>query len=108
MMVWEIRALLMVGKEDKYLLCHGRVDIDDYLDANGTYDEECKSIICVYYGSVEEFYNVYMDLETRKQILAEMIFEERSYEGANWKLVSKDSVETELLNMIIQLGYPAN
>lgn len=66
-------------EDDRYLLCENIVDIKDYVDKDGFYTDDCKSIINAYYGNEQDFDNAYTNKEYREQVLAEMIFEETPY-----------------------------
>lgn len=78
-------------------LCYGicepkEIDLK-YWIKNGEYDDECKEIILSYYDSIEEFSKSYDD-ETRKQVLAEMIYEETyRYMDIKYGRVTEDQAE---------------
>lgn len=82
--------------EDKYLICRAVIDLDDYINSDGTYTDDCIDTIKAYYGSVEEFHDSYLDEDTRKQILAEMIFEELPYYDTCWELVPEEGIKERL------------
>lgn len=86
--------------ECKYLVCIGTVDVEDYIK-DGLSDVE--TTINAYYGSISEFKNQYSDVETREQILAEMIFEETPYYETDYALVEtedEDVIEKRLKELM--------
>lgn len=70
---------------DEHLVFINTIVIADWTDSDGVYNADCRSIIESYYGTVENFTSWYPDLDSRKQMLAKMIFENtasHSYEAS--------------------------
>lgn len=82
--------------EDKYLLCKGKIIIQNWLDSDDKYDSNCRNIICSFYNSVEEFFEYYPDTDEREEVLAEMLFEETPYYETSWQLTSKKNINEKL------------
>lgn len=87
----------------EYGICKPK-EIDlNYWIKNGEYDDECKEIILSYYDSIEEFNKSYDD-ETRKQVLAEMIYEETyRYMDVKYGRVTEDQAE-KILEHYVKTG----
>lgn len=90
--------------EDGYLLVSGSVCLRDWLDDNGNYDDSCKEIIKAFYGNIEDFKEAYTDETVRKQVLAEMLFEETPYFELSWKMVAEDKIEDAIEKRKEELG----
>ena len=75
--------------DGNYKVCKNTIVIANWMDSDGLYDADCRSILKSYYGSLEEFEQAYPDTEHREQVLAEMLFE---------STCDYDSEETETVN----------
>lgn len=75
--------------DGNYSVFTNTIVIANWMDSDGMYDANCRSIMKFYYGSIEKFEDKYPDPEHREQVLAEMLFE---------STCSYDSEETETVN----------
>lgn len=75
--------------DGNYSVFTNTIVIANWMDSDGMYDANCRSIMKSYYGSIEKFEDKYPDPEHREQVLAEMLFE---------STCSYDSEETETVN----------
>ena len=83
--------------EDRYIVCRDKVIIANWLDSDGNYDSDCVEIIKVYYGSVDEFKEKWINSDMREQVLAEIIFEETPYDRTDkYELCTMEIVEDKL------------
>ena len=100
-----IQAVYIEADDD---LCWGicepkEIDLNEWV-RDGKYTEDCKLIITAFYGTVERFEDSYVDNETRKQILAEMIYEETyRYMCARYGRVTEDQAE-KILEYYVETG----
>lgn len=75
--------------DGNYSVFTNTIVIANWMDSDGMYDANCRSIMKSYYGSIEKFEDKYPDPEHREQVLAEMFFE---------STCSYDSEEMETVN----------
>lgn len=75
--------------DGNYSVFTNTIVIANWMDSDGMYDANCRSIMKSYYGSIEKFEDKYPNPEHREQVLAEMLFE---------STCSYDSEETETVN----------
>lgn len=87
---------------DNYLLCQSVVNIYDYMNADGSYDEDGIEIIKTYYDKVEDFN--YEDKDFKNQVFAEMVFEETSYSDCdNFRmLTASEDILTAIMEAYTQ------
>lgn len=89
--------------DGKYAINEGKIiNLKDWI-RDGSYTKECASIISSYYSDIKEFENSCGDIDARKQILAEMIYESTSCLYYDYPLVSEDDAE-KILEHYIETG----
>lgn len=98
-----IGANYIESDEVYYGICEPKeIDLNDWIK-NGEYTDDCKVIISAYYGGfwdgkehdpIKEFETMCVDIDTRKQVLAEMIYEETyRYMDAKYGRVTEEEAE---------------
>lgn len=89
--------------EGDYIISEaGIVDLTEWIK-DGEYTEDCKLIIDSYYKNEKEFKESYLDIDTRKQILAEMIYESISIFSFRYGRVTEEQAE-KILEHYVETG----
>ena len=79
--------------DGNYSVFTNTIVIANWMDSDGMYDANCRSIMKSYYGSIEKFEDKYPDPEHREQVLAEMLFESEETETVNDKLKAQKVID---------------
>lgn len=90
--------------DGNYNICTNTIVIANWMDSDGLYDADCRSILKSYYGSLEEFEDAYPDPEHREQVLAEMLFESTcDYDSEETETVDNEMEAQKVVDKFLSL-----
>ena len=96
----EYEFIEFTGTDGQMISSSGTVNVNDYKDANGNWDEEALDIISTYYFDLDELRASVPNSSDEDQIVAECIFEQTSSFDSDSVTLSEDDAYAYLDDII--------